>query len=65
MRALWTRFRDEECGAVTVDWVALCAAVIGIGMLVLGPVAFETDSSAQGVATYVTDVGILYPATSN
>ena len=62
MRRLWARFRGEDCGAVTVDWVVLCAAIIGIGMLVLGPVAFEADSSAIGIADYVRKVPILYGA---
>jgi hypothetical protein len=60
MLTLWARFRGEDCGAVTVDWVVLCAAVIGMGMLVLGPVAFEADSSARGISDYVRDVPIVY-----
>jgi len=46
-------FCRDESGAVTVDWVVLTAAVIGMGMLVLIPVAFSADSSAQGVSDYI------------
>ncbi len=60
MQTHWTRFRDEDSGAVTVDWVVLCAAVIGMGMLVLRPVAFSADSSAEGVADFVRSVPITY-----
>jgi Flp pilus assembly pilin Flp len=34
----------DENGAVTVEWVVLTAAVIGLGMIVLTPVAFSTSS---------------------
>lgn|GEM_PF-1734105 len=33
---IWARFRADEQGAVTVDWVVLVAAVIGLSMVVLG-----------------------------
>lgn len=46
-------FLAEESGAVTVDWVVLSAAVIGIGMLVLVPIAFSTESATQDVADYI------------
>ncbi len=48
----------DQSGAVTVDWVVLTAAVIGLGMAVLGPVAFATDSATNGVADYVANVPV-------
>ena len=54
------RFFDREEGAITVDWVVLSAAVIGMGMLVLVPVAFSTESSTQGVADYIENVPVGY-----
>ncbi|HSF62906.1 MAG TPA: hypothetical protein VLA78_00850 [Paracoccaceae bacterium] len=51
-------FLADEDGAVTVDWVVLTAAIVGMGMLVLAPVAFETDSASQDVATFITDVPV-------
>ena len=54
------QFCADEGGAVTVDWVVLTAAIIGLGMLVLIPVAYSTDSSAQGVADYVKAVHVGY-----
>ena len=53
-------FPEDEQGAVTVDWVVLSAAVIGMGMVVLVPVAFSTDSSAGGVANYISNVNVGY-----
>ena len=49
-------FRTAESGAVTVDWVVLTAALIGLGMLVLIPVAFGTRSATQGVSDYISNI---------
>lgn len=54
------RFGKDESGAVTVDWVVLSAAVIGIGMVVLVPIAYSSGSSAQGVADYISGLNVGY-----
>ena len=57
----WFRtFIQNTDGAVTVEWVTLTAAVIGLGMVVLWPVAFSTESTAGGVADYVSNVPVGY-----
>ena len=53
-------FDTDETGAVTVDWVVLSAAVIGLGMVVLIPIAYSTDNSAQGVSDYISNVKVGY-----
>jgi Flp pilus assembly pilin Flp len=53
-------FDRDESGAVTVDWVVLSAAVIGLGMVVLIPIAFSADSSAQGVSDYISNINVGY-----
>jgi hypothetical protein len=53
---MWNRFAQlirRDDGAITVEWVVLSAGIIGLGMVVLGPVAFSTGSSAEGVGTYI------------
>ena len=55
-------FLTDEDGAVTVDWVVLSAAVIGLGMVVLSPVAFSANSSTQGIADYVSSIKVGYDA---
>lgn len=60
MNARWTAFLKDQSGAVTVDFVVLSAAVIGIGMVVLYPVAFATDSATTGIADYVRNVPVGY-----
>ena len=54
-------FRADEDGAVTVDWVVLTAAIVGLGIAVLTSVGNGTTAlgdrissqlSAQTIATY-------------
>ncbi|MGB7244848.1 MAG: hypothetical protein WBC93_22510 [Sulfitobacter sp.] len=35
MKKVFRRFRNRENGAVTVDWVVLCAAVVGLAILIV------------------------------
>jgi hypothetical protein len=60
MKLEFSNFLTSEDGAVTVDWVVLCAAVIGLGMIVLTPVAFSADSSGTKVADYIADLNTGY-----
>jgi Flp pilus assembly pilin Flp len=60
MKNIVFRFCHDETGAVTVDWVVLSAAIIGIGMLVLTPIAYTTDSSASKIAANIADQDVGY-----
>ena len=53
-------FAKAEDGAITVDWVVLSAAVIGLGMVVLIPIAFSTESSTQVVADQIANQPVGY-----
>ena len=57
--ALKCLYKDES-GAVTVDWVVLTAALVGLGMIVLIPIAFSANSSAQGVSDYISNINSGY-----
>ena len=46
LRKLFKSFRADESGAVTVDWVVLTAAIVGLGMVVM-----------KTVGAGVTDLG--------
>lgn len=48
----------DESGAVTVDWVVLTAALVGLAMLVLTPIAYSTDSLSQDIGAYISDTQI-------
>lgn len=58
MRKTVKTFGKDETGAITVDWVVLTAAVVGLGMVVLIPIAFTADSSAQGVSDYISNIDV-------
>ncbi|SEM97610.1 hypothetical protein SAMN05216227_1005112 [Pseudorhodobacter antarcticus] len=53
-------FLKSEDGAVTIDWVVLTAAVIGIGFLILVPIAFSSDSAATVIAADIAVQPIGY-----
>ncbi len=51
-------FRNDEDGAVTVDWVVLTAAVVGLAVAAYSSI--ETGSSAltASTATYLGNVDV-------
>ena len=42
-------FRADEDAAVTVDWVVLTAAIVGLGIAVLASVRTGANTMADGV----------------
>jgi len=50
------KFRNEEEGAVTVDWVVLTAAVVGLGVAGVATVQGGVDSLASSIDTSVSAV---------
>lgn len=54
------KFLRKEDGAITVDWVVLSAAIIGLGMVVLIPIAFSTESSTQQIADTIETQPVGY-----
>ena len=47
-------FASDESGAVTVDWVVLTAAIVGLGLVVMTTVGTAIKTQATNIAT---DVG--------
>jgi len=45
------RFNRDEDGAVTVDWVVLTAAIVGLGIAVLASVRGGTVSLADKISS--------------
>lgn len=48
-------FRADEDGAVTVDWVVLTAAIVGLGIAVLATVREGATNLAGDISTELTD----------
>lgn len=48
-------FKDDESGAVTVDWVVLTSAIVGIGIAVIilisGGISNATSNISSGIGT--------------
>lgn len=44
-------FKDDEAGAVTVDWVVLTAAVVGLGIVVMNTIGAGIENLGQKIVT--------------
>ena len=44
MQKFINKFRRDEDGAVTVDWVVLTAAIVGLGLAIMSTVGSGADS---------------------
>jgi len=52
------KIRNEEDGAVTVDWVVLTAAVVGLSAAALSLIRSETGTLSSNIATYLKTTSI-------
>jgi Flp pilus assembly pilin Flp len=50
-------FRADEDGAVTVDWVVLTAAIVGLGIAVFAAINGELGSATASIAADLTNAG--------
>jgi Flp pilus assembly pilin Flp len=51
-------FAKSESGAVTVDWVVLTAAIVGLGLAVMAVVSGGVEDLAGDIDTQLTGMGI-------
>ncbi len=47
---IFKSFKNDESGAVTVDWVVLTAAVVGLGIIIAGTMGESITTAAGTVA---------------
>ncbi len=47
------RFRKDECGAVTVDWVVLTAALVALAVVAFDTIGSNADTLIGRAATSV------------
>ena len=59
MIKFFKNFRKDEDGAVTVDWVVLTAAVVGLGIAVLTSVSGGTTSLAGTISGELGSMEIM------
>lgn len=48
---IFKSFKNDESGAVTVDWVVLTAAIVGLGMVVMTTVGGGIESLGGKIVT--------------
>jgi hypothetical protein len=51
-------FAADESGAVTVDWVVLTAAIVGLGIAVIASVRTGTTDLATDIQTSLTNATV-------
>lgn len=55
---IFKSFKNDESGAVTVDWVVLTGAVVGLGLLISQTMGTSITNAANTVGTtMVNNVG--------
>ncbi len=52
---LFKSFRNDEDGAVTVDWVVLTAAVVGLGIIAMTAINTGITDLSANIAGSITD----------
>ena len=60
MTNFFNKFRRDEDGAVTVDWVVLTAAIVGLGLAVLLSVGTQTEALAQKISSKLSTQTLGY-----
>lgn len=53
-----SKFKSSEDGAVTVDWVVLTAATVGLGVTAITTVAGGTNELGESVSDAVADAEV-------
>ena len=54
LKALLTRFKSDEDGAVTVDWVVLAAGIVGLAVVIGGTVTQGVQNAATEIESEIT-----------
>ncbi|NBO21438.1 MAG: hypothetical protein EBU97_05850 [Rhodobacteraceae bacterium] len=62
MMNIFKNFKNDESGAVTVDWVVLTAAIVGLGAVVMTTVGGGITGLSTSVATSISGQSTSYTA---
>ncbi|MBP6738026.1 MAG: pilus assembly protein [Rhodobacteraceae bacterium] len=62
---IFKSFKSDESGAVTVDWVVLTAAIVGLGMVVMTTVGGGVEDLGDDIVTDLTNQSINGYGTNN
>jgi len=56
MNFLKSKFWADESGAITVDWVVLCAAVVGLAVAAVTAIQTGTAGLGDSIWVYITSL---------
>ena len=51
-------FAADESGAVTVDWVVLTAAIVGLGLAVMSVISDSTETLTNKIGTAMGNMSV-------
>lgn len=57
---IFKSFKNDESGAVTVDWVVLTAAIVGLGLVVMQTVGGGITSLSSKINTSLSSTTVGY-----
>jgi Flp pilus assembly pilin Flp len=57
---IFKSFANDEAGAVTVDWVVLTAAIVGLGIVVMTTVGGGIENLSDDVAADIEAQAVGY-----
>jgi Flp pilus assembly pilin Flp len=58
MRRFLGRFRDDDDGAITVDWVVLTASIVALGVMVVALLNGNLGSVGAKVNTFLSSQSV-------
>ena len=58
--SIFKTFKNDEAGAVTVDWVVLTAAIVGLGIVVMNTVGGGIQGLGNKVVTNLNGINSGY-----
>ena len=58
MRVYMKKFLASEDGAVTVDWVVLTAAIVGLGVIVITTIANGALDNSSGLNNHLQNANV-------
>lgn len=59
MKYLLTSFANDETGAVTVDWVVITAAIVGLSIGVIYALSSSSSNVASSISEQVGDIEVI------
>ena len=63
LKNIINKFFNDESGAVTVDWVVLTAAIVGLGMVIMSSVGGGIETLGDSIVSDLSTTATGYVST--